>query len=364
MRFLKKKKDRHTVDVSEITLESFIDSRRYQLDMEIARGGMGTVYRANQLGAEGFSKTVALKMVLPEFSSNDQFVTLFIGEAKLVADLVHENIVQVYHLGERPDQFYIAMEFVDGINLKEFLSRHEELGQSVDPDIGAFIISRLCRALHYAHEKKGRDKRPLNIVHRDVTPRNIMINFEGVVKLTDFGIAKASQVMKQPPEKSVLMGKIPYMSPEQASMKTTDRRSDLFSLGVVMYEMLTGRYLFAARDRSSTLESVRSAPIPDPLMMRPDLPPELGPILLKLLERDIAKRYQTAGEAGYDLEYYMYHDRYGPTNEKLADYLRSISLGSGEPPPSGRGEPPPEMGRTARAMQTTQPIQTPPKKSS
>jgi len=302
------------------------ESRRYTMVRRLAEGGMGAVYEAKQYGAEGFQKTVAIKTILESFSTNPEFVRLFIGEAKLVADLVHENIVQVYHLGKTGNVYYIALEFVEGINLEAFIDYHLERGIAMPIELGAFIISRVCRGLEYAHNKKGRDGQMLGIVHRDVSPKNVMINVEGVVKLTDFGIAKARMVMEQE-EGEVLMGKVEYMSPEQARYEHTDRRSDLFALGIVGYELLTGHHIFETEDIYQTLENVKDAPIPHPKTYRPDLPDMLCDILMKALERDLNKRYQTAGEMGVALEYYMYHKGYGPTNVTLGNYLKQSFLG-------------------------------------
>jgi serine/threonine protein kinase len=311
---------------------------RYKLVRKIAEGGMGAVFEAVQYGVEGFDKRMAIKCILESYTSSDEFVKMFIGEAKLVADLVHENIVQVYQLGRDGDRLYIAMEYVDGVNLERFLDRHFELSLDLPIELGAFIGSRVCRGLEHAHGKLGRDGKPLNIVHRDVSPKNIMLNFEGVVKLTDFGIAKARQYMDQK-EGEVLMGKVEYMSPEQASFAETDRRSDIFSLGIVLFELLTGQHIFAVEDIYETLDNVKFKKIPDPREMRPEIPEMLARITLKALERDLGRRYQTAGEMGYDLEHYMYHDRFGPTNPVLGRYLRSIFgvTDRGETPHHGTG---------------------------
>ena len=301
------------------------ESKSYRLTKCIAEGGMGAVYEAQQFGSDSFEKTVAIKTILESFSSNAEFVRLFIGEAKLVADLVHENIVQVYHLGKTGNIYYIALEFVEGINLELFMEHHYGRGEIVPIELGAFIISRVCRGLEYAHNKRGRDGQPLGIVHRDVSPKNIMLNYEGVVKLTDFGIAKARRVMEQE-EGEVLMGKVEYMSPEQARYENTDRRSDVFSLGIVMYELLTGHHIFETEDIYQTLDNVKDAPIPHPKSFRSELPDMLCDIIMKALDRDLSKRYQTAGEMGVDLEYYMYHKGYGPTNVTLGNYLRTVFL--------------------------------------
>jgi len=243
---------------------SYIDeSRRYMLVRKLAEGGMGAVFDAIQYGVEGFDKRVAIKTIKEEFTENFEFVRMFIGEAKLVADLVHENIVQVYQLGRTGANFYIAMEYVEGVNLEHYIDRHYDLAKDPPVEIGAFIVSRICRGLEHAHNKLGRDGKPLGIVHRDVSPKNVMLNYEGVVKLTDFGIAKARQLMQQE-EGEVLMGKAEYMSPEQANFGETDKRSDTFSLGIVLYEVLTGSQLFAVEDIYETLENVKFKEIPDP----------------------------------------------------------------------------------------------------
>ncbi|HYG78112.1 MAG TPA: serine/threonine-protein kinase [Planctomycetota bacterium] len=330
-------------------LKSISESKHYYMVRLLAEGGMGAVYEAQQYGAEGFQKTVAIKTILESFSENPEFVRLFIGEAKLVADLVHENIVQVYHLGKTGKIYYIALEFVEGINLEHFIDYHIDRGLEFPIELGAFIISRVCRGLEYAHNKRGRDGQHLGIVHRDVSPKNIMINYEGVVKLTDFGIAKARQLMEQE-EGEVLMGKVEYMSPEQARYEHTDKRSDLFSLGIVMYELLTGHHIFETDDIYETMENVKDKPIPDPKKFRPDMPDMLRDVLMKSLERDLTKRYQTAGEMGVALEYYMYHNRYGPTNVTLGNYLKHHFLGQGSDAMDSRRLPNPVVQHRADTL--------------
>lgn len=306
-------------------LKTIAEAKTYEMVRLLAEGGMGAVYEAKQFGAEGFEKTVAIKTILESYSTNPEFVRLFIGEAKLVADLVHENIVQVYHLGKAEPIYYIALEFVDGINLEEFINWHLDRKRLPPADLCAFIISRVCRGLEYAHNKRGRDGQLLGIVHRDVSPKNIMLNSEGVVKLTDFGIAKARMLMEQE-EGEVLMGKVEYMSPEQARYEETDCRSDIFSLGIVMFELLTGRHIFETEDIYETLRNVKNKPIPNPRDFRKDLPEDLVKILMSSLERDLNKRYATAGKMGFDLEYHMYHKGYGPTNVTLGNYLKEQFL--------------------------------------
>ncbi|OHB75227.1 MAG: hypothetical protein A2Z34_01760, partial [Planctomycetes bacterium RBG_16_59_8] len=243
--------------------EDFTDASRYRLIRKLAVGGMGSVYEAVLYGAEGFQKTVAIKTIKERFTDDREFVELFIGEAKLVADLVHQNIVQIYQLGKMEKLYFIAMEYIQGVTLQEFMNKHMELGKRVPLELGIFAISRVCRGLEYAHNKRDNTGNLLGVVHRDVSPKNLMISSEGEVKLTDFGIAKARNLMKDQ-EGSVLMGKAQYMSPEQAQYMTTDKRSDIFSLGIVMMELLTGVNVFADDETTTVLQNVVYKEIPKP----------------------------------------------------------------------------------------------------
>lgn len=300
----------------------FQDTYHFKFTRLLAEGGMGNVYEAILYGAEGFEKRVAIKMVRSELGRDHEFVNMFIGEAKLVADLVHQNIVQIYKLGNVGGQYYIAMEYVHGVNLKELMEKHLLLETKIPMELGAFIISRVCRGLEYAHKKCDPLGRPLNVVHRDINPNNLMLSSEGEVRITDFGVAKARDLM-QNKEGTVIMGKAPYMSPEQARGKTTDQRSDIFSLGIVMYELLTGISLFNhGEDPKVIMENVCSGEIQNPRDFNPEIPEDLAKIIFRSLERNVAKRYLDAGKMGYDLEYFMYHKGYGPTIQALEKHLR------------------------------------------
>jgi serine/threonine protein kinase len=302
----------------------FKDTYQFRFTRKIAEGGMGAIYEALLYGSEGFEKTVTIKTIREKFTGDRDFVEMFIGEAKLVADLVHQNIVQIYKLGKIGSTYYIAMEYVNGINLQEFMNRHAELGQKMPVELCAFIISRVCRGLEYAHSKRDKHGAPLSVVHRDISPKNLMISAEGEVKITDFGIAKARNLMKDQ-EGQVLMGKAQYMSPEQAQYMPTDARSDVFSLGVVMYELLTGEQIFGANeDTTQILENVVVKDIRRPREVNPEIPEALEKIMLKALERPLSKRYQDAGKMGYDIEYFMYHKGYGPTIVTLEKYMRQL----------------------------------------
>lgn len=284
---------------------------------------MGVVYEAVQKGVGNFSKVVAVKLIREEYSTISEFQKNFIGEARLVADLIHTNIVQTYHLGQVGGQYFMVMEFVNGVNLEQFLDRHRALDLPVPVNIAAFIISRVARGLAYAHSKRGRDGRSLNIVHRDIGPKNIMIAHEGDVKLTDFGIAKALDLMYNE-EGQVIAGKDEYLSPEQANYAVTDARADLFGLGIVLTEVLLGKNIFRSADRLESRRNILEMPIPRFSHLCPDIDDRLEAIIQKLLTRDREKRYQSANDVLNDLELYLYSDGYGPTNEKLGTYLREI----------------------------------------
>ena len=303
--------------------DEIVDTNRFRMVRKLADGGMGSVFEAQLFGAHGFLKTVAIKTIIESYSQNDEFVEMFIGEAKLVADLVHQNICQVYQLGKTGNHYYIAMEYVAGVNLKEFVDKHVERGTRVPADIGTFIISRVCRGLEYAHAKRDKQGQLLGVVHRDISPKNIMLSIEGEVKLTDFGVAKARNLMKDQ-EGEVLMGKVQYMSPEQAQYLPTDPRSDIFSLGVVMFELMTGQPLFGSDTTTTTLQNVVYKEIPPPRLLNKDIPPDVEKIILRAVERDLSRRYQSAEEMGYDLEYSMYHKGYGPTIVTLEKYMRTL----------------------------------------
>jgi serine/threonine-protein kinase len=289
----------------------------------IAEGGMGVVYEGYQKGAGKFEKRVAIKLIREEYSKIEEFRNNFIGEARLVADLIHTNIVQTYHLGEMDGQYFMAMEYVDGINLEDFIIRHNETDQLIPTDIAAFIVSRICRGLSHAHARCDRSGRNLGIVHRDVNLRNIMIAREGDVKLTDFGIAKALDLMYNQ-EGEVIAGKDAYLSPEQARREVTDARADLFSCAIVLSELLLGENIFEADTEENTRKNILELSIPDFVEMRPDVDPRLDDILQRGLTRNRDKRYQTAQAMLTALEVFLYGEGYGPTNEKLAAYIRDL----------------------------------------
>jgi serine/threonine protein kinase len=321
-----------------VSSELLRTSHEYRVTRLIAHGGMGSVFEAQQSGAAGFAKTVAIKTVRRQLAADPEFTRLFIAEAKLVADLVHENIVQVYSLNLSDEGYFIVMEHVEGINLAQYLEVHLRNGWLLPVELGAFIASRVCRGLEYAHQRRDRDGNELGIVHRDISPKNVLLSFEGVVKVTDFGIAKAREVMEQ--DEKVLMGRMEYMSPEQARRSATDRRSDIYSLGVLLYELLSGEVPTrgaGSLERLHRLGMSYSRPIQN---LRPELPDPLCAIIDRALQPEPADRYQTAGEMGFALEYHLYHRGYGPTNVTLRDYVQAhfpLPRPGAEPLPERRG---------------------------
>ncbi len=275
----------------------------YELLDRIAEGGMAEVWRARSRGVAGFEKTVVIKRVLPSLMANPGFAEMLVREAKIAALLSHPNIVQIFDLGEERGAYFIAMEHVPGKDLGAVMSLAEQ-----GPDrarlslpLKLWIVSEVAKALDYAHRRKGDDGRPLHIVHRDISPQNVLLGFEGAVKVADFGIARADQQeLGRGEDPKVLRGKYAYMSPEQANGEPLDRRSDLFSLGIVLWELLAGQRLFRGGSTGETLERVRAADVPP-------LPEGLGPrgeldrILGRALARDRAARYASAAELQSDL---------------------------------------------------------------
>jgi serine/threonine protein kinase len=296
---------------------------QYQITRKIFEGGMGIVYEAEQHGARAFVKRIAIKVVRQSYANQRNFIENFIGEAKLVADLIHTNIVQTYHLGEARGVYFIAMELIRGVNLEQFNTQLSDKKRQLPVELAVFIASRVARGLAYAHAKTDKDGRPLGIVHRDVSFKNVMIAFEGDVKLTDFGIAKAKGFLEDN-EGEVVAGKADYMSPEQADFQITDKRSDIFSCGVVLAQMLLGRNIFKGSCPEESRERVLTMEIPDFRTLDKRIDDRLNEILRRALARDINARYPNADELLYELEHYIYNKGYGPTNETLGRYIREL----------------------------------------
>ena len=294
-------------------------SHNYRVVREIAKGGMGSVYEALQYGINGFEKRVAIKTLLPSLSNDRRFVDMFIDEGKLVADLVHENIVQIYQLQRVKSAYLIVMEYVLGLSLRDFIRFHG-LGKLTLPvELAVFITSRIARGLAYAHSRLDQQGVPLKIVHRDVCPRNIMITTEGLPKLADFGIAKAATNV-MPANDQCLMGKLAYMPPEQARRRPVDYRSDMYSLGLVLFELLALQQ--ARMRREEDLHEAAKEGWVDWELLPEDTDAELLAIMRRMLAPVPDERYSDTNDLAHDLEYHIYREGYGPTVITLENYLR------------------------------------------
>ncbi|HEX6534416.1 MAG TPA: serine/threonine-protein kinase [Gemmatimonadaceae bacterium] len=293
----------------------------FRLVRRIAQGGMATVYEAEQLGPAGFAKRVALKVIHPRFAREKTWLQLFIDEAKLSANLVHGNIVQIYWLGEVEGQYYIAMEYIKGPTLRAVIERHRELEQRIPPTLAAYIASRVCRALDFAHGFTGPDGARLDIVHRDVSPNNIMATWDGHIKLADFGIAKAStSIDPMATDPAMMMGKKHYMSPEQILALDVDGKSDVFAVAVVLYELLSLEPLFYEDATELLIDEVTWRPLRSIGDVVPGVPKAIEDVLSAALERDPARR-PTAGEMGRALDRWCEAQEIVATPDRLQDHL-------------------------------------------
>ncbi len=295
----------------------------YELIERVAVGGMAEVFKAKRAGVEGFEKVVAVKRILPHLSENADFVRMFVDEAKVAAGLSHPNIATIFELGRIGTGYYIAMEYVHGRDLRTVMRRAGERRLRLPLDLSLRVVGQVCAALEYAQRKKDEAGRPMEIVHRDVSPQNILVSFDGDVKLVDFGIARAA-TMASAADPTVLRGKLLYMSPEQAWGRPVDGRSDIFSLGLVLYELVTGTKAFqAASTDKTTLELVRGCVIPPPRQLQPRLPEALERVILKALAREPDDRYQDAAQMQRGLERFL-QERPPVTARDLARFLELL----------------------------------------
>jgi serine/threonine-protein kinase len=295
----------------------------FRLRRKIAVGGMATVYEAEHLGPAGFSKRVALKVIHPRYARETQWLQLFIDEAKLSANLVHGNIVQIYQLGEVDGQFYIAMEYIQGPTLRNVIERHRELGQPIPTSIAAYIASRVCRALDFAHNFIAPGGQRLDIVHRDVSPGNVMAAWDGHIKLADFGIAKANTSIDPAANRTMALGKKHYMSPEQMLALDVDGRSDVFAVGLVLYELLTLQPVFTEDVTELAIDEVTLKPIPGVRVHAPSVPPEIDRIVSTALEREPSRR-PTAGTMGKALDRWCEAQPIVATPDRLQEHLAML----------------------------------------
>jgi serine/threonine protein kinase len=305
---------------------------KYRLTQKIGSGGMAEVFRATGEGPEGFERAFVVKRILPRLSDAPEFVGMFVDEAKISARLLHPNIVQVFEFVYQDGGYYIVMEPVDGVDMGFLLRKLERRGAVAPAAFAAEVGRQACRGLGFAHSLSSSDGKPYGIVHRDVTPPNIMVAWNGAVKLLDFGIARAVRELRtSQTDAGTVKGKMSYIAPELLQGQPADARSDLFSLGVVLHELLCGRRLFVGENDLETLKLVSEMPVPRPSSRNPEVKPAFDEVILRALERDPAKRYQSADEMSQDLERLVLRKRYAASS--FAKQLRALV-----PPTEAGGE--------------------------
>ncbi len=275
-------------------------AQRYQVIKKLDAGGMAEIFLAKSVSIQGMEKHVAIKRVLPSLTKNQKFIEMFLDEARLSIVLNHANIVQVFDVSQSGGTYFIVMEYVDGFNVRHLFQRASEIGQRIPVAVVAYIVIEVCKGLEHAHTKRDLEGKHLRIVHRDLSPPNILVSRSGEVKITDFGLAKAtSQLTRTDP--GVVKGKYSYLSPEVTEGKTADLRADIFAAGIVAWELLANRRLFFGKTDVETVDMVRKAEVPSLSKLNPDVSPELEAIINKALARDPKKRYTSAREMGEEI---------------------------------------------------------------
>jgi serine/threonine protein kinase len=296
---------------------------KYSLLGHLATGGMAEVWLARQLGMQGFEKIVVIKRARPELSDAET-TELFLDEARLVATLEHPNIAQVYEIGSVNGSYFFVMEYVDGADLRRVIETAIAKRHAIALADALYIIIHVCTALHYAHEKRDLEGRPLKLIHRDVSPSNVLISHDGAIKVCDFGIAKAHNRKTEDTQNGVLKGKFSYMSPEQCSSKPIDRRSDVFSLGILLYELSTLTKLFRGTSDFALLQQIVEKPIPPPSSRVRRYPPELEQIVMKALSKDPTQRYPTAQALQLDLEEFAREHKLGMSSTRVVQLMGTL----------------------------------------
>jgi serine/threonine protein kinase len=286
-------------------------------------GGMAEVFLAKSFGAAGFERLLVIKKILPHLAEDEEFITMFIDEARIASTLTHSNIIQINELGKEDNDYYIAMEYMMAKDLSRIHEKISRQKRAVPIPIVVLIASRICEGLEYAHRKKDSDGKSLDIIHRDISPGNVLVSYDGDVKLIDFGIAKAQNRMGRTTA-GTLKGKFGYMSPEQVRGMPLDHRSDIFSVGILVYELLTGERLFGAESDFGTLEKVRNAQVEPPTTYNSKIPAELERVVMQALARDPEERYDWASDMQEDLVRFLMQDGSLTTSKSLAAFMRDM----------------------------------------
>ncbi len=287
---------------------------KYSLFERIGRGGMAEVYKGRIQGPAGFERVFVVKRILPHLSDDTTFIKMFVEEAKLSARLNHPNIVHIFELGAVEGEYFISMEYIRGHDLSETMRAIWKALGPPRPELVSYIGREVCRGLAYAHNLADENGRPLGMIHRDVSPSNVMLSYEGAVKMLDFGIAKALGDGAEQTKSGTMKGKYAYMAPEQTEGENIDNRSDIFACGIVLHEVLTGRRLFKGQNDVQTIERVRRCDVPPPSAQNPGVPPELDEIVLKALQRDPARRWSNAADMADALDDVVHAARFQPTH--------------------------------------------------
>lgn len=302
---------------------------RYTCLREIGSGGMAVLYLAQRTGAKGFTKRFALKRIKPKYAADTNFMRMFMREAQLSATLDHPNIAQVVDFGQDGQEHFIVMEYVHGLDLRRLI--RESMNNKLPLECALSAGTRVCAALHYAHEKRGPEGNPLELVHRDVSATNVLVSLDGAIKLTDFGIAKGFAADTAGTNSSMLVGKPGYMSPEQVRCEALDRRSDVFCIGILLYEMTTGRRCFYGDSVFAVLNATQRAQYVKPSRRDPAYPAGLAAIIEKALQVDAADRYDSARQLQLALEDFALDNRIRTSDAVLADYISTLELDLEDP---------------------------------
>jgi serine/threonine-protein kinase len=290
---------------------------------KIATGGMGEIFLAKQKGPTGYQKLVAVKRLLPHLTDEQDIIDMFFDEARIAALLDHPNIAQIYDLGEERGEYYLAMEYVHGENLRTIGQRAADTGKGIPLSLKCRIVAEAAAALDFAHYAKGPNGQPLQVIHRDVSPPNVIVGFNGVVKLVDFGVAKAANKVTRTAS-GIIKGKYAYMSPEQARDQDLDHRSDIFSLGILFYELLTGTRLFKRPNDTATLKAVVGEEVKPPSLIVKGIPKAVDAVVLKALERKREARFQSAGAMREAINAFLDKQKLKATQAQLGAFMKEL----------------------------------------
>ncbi len=338
---------------------------RYRIVDRLAVGGMAELFLGYTQAMHGFEKLVVLKRILPQFAENPDFVRMFLDEARLAATLDHPNIAHVYDIGEHQGSYFFSMEYVHGQSLLRVMRAVTQARRPLPLEHSLNVIIGTCAGLHYAHEKVGLDGTPLGIVHRDISPPNLILTYDGGLKVVDFGIAKAATARSNTAV-GTLKGKIPYMAPEQCRSEPLDRRSDIFSIGILLYELTVGRRLFQAETEIAIIRKITSGGFPPPTSVHPSYPGELEAIVMRALQLNLDARYSTARDLQIDLEEFAREYKLAISSARLASFMEELFDEEArrwpinvrpEPPVH---TPPPSTPHPSAHVETPPPSQTPP----